>query len=384
MMKIDVPIWPMADEKEELALKEVLQSHAWWRNQGYQVKMFEKEFSAYHNVSYGVGVTNGTVAIEVALKSLGVGNGDEVIVPDFTFFSTVSAVLAVNATPVFVDVLLDTFCIDPGEIERVITKRTKAIIPVHIAGHICNMDLIRAIAKKYGLYIIEDCSHAHGASCVNGKAGSYGDLATFSFQSAKLMTAGEGGIIIGNNKSIMEKVFLETNCGRAEDDTSYNHISVGTNARMNEFQGAILRKQLERLETQAQLRCKNYDYLCTRLEEVEGIKLQKIEKYMSSHSHYMIMFYYDKKEFRNVDRREFIEYLNELGIPANRSYEALHRLPIIKYLNKNKFDYLKDLPYKRTEAISEQVVCLAHNVLLGDFELIDKIVEIICQFKKQI
>lgn len=381
MGKLVMPKWPVAEEAEKLALMKVLNSNTWWRNQGEQVKEFEREFSKYHDVKYGVGVTNGTVAIEVALKALGIKAGDEVIVPDFTFFSTVSAVLTINAIPVLVDVTSDTFCIDPKVVKRAITEKTKAIIPVHLSGHICDMDTLCALAKEYHLYMIEDCSHAHGARRSKKMAGSFGDLATFSFQNAKLMTAGEGGIIIGNDLNLVKKVFLEVNCGREENDTVYNHVLVGTNARMCEFQGAVLNAQLGRYKQQMQLRMKNYEYLSLKMQEIPGIKLQRIEPDIDIHSHYMIMFYYDKEKFGNKERNQFIDFLRSKGIPANRSYEALHRLPILKKQSHWKQVSLQGEICQNTERISNEVVCIAHNILLGDYDLMDFIVETIWQFK---
>lgn len=383
MKMIEIPKWPVADEKEEVLLKKVLSSNQWWRNAGTYVKRFEHEFAEYQGCKGGITVSNGTVALEIALKALGIGENDEVIVPDFTFYSTVSAVLAVKAIPVIVDTLHDSFCIDTEQIKRGITKRTKAIIPVHIAGEICDMDAICSIASEYGLYIIEDCSHAHGAVWNDRKAGSFGSVGTFSFQNAKLMTAGEGGIIVSNDQKILANALLEANCGRAEGDTSYQHVLIGTNARLSEFQGAILHAQLERFDEQVELRSKNYAYLSEKLSEIPGIKLQVIDKGMKTHPHYMIMFYYDSEKFNGASRAEFIEYLKDAGIPANRSYEAIHKLPVFKTLDKSSWRVIYSAGDQcvNSENISDHVVCLAHNILLGDFELISKIAERIGNFK---
>ena len=385
---LKVPKWPIADEKEELQIKEVLQTESWWRNQGTQVKKFEKEFAQYQGCKAGISVANGTQAIEIALKALNIGEGDEVIVPDFTFFSTVSAVLSVKAIPVIVDVKDDTYCIDPEQIERAITEKTKAIIPVHIAGSIANMHEINRIAERHNLFIIEDASHAHGSFLRNKGAGSFGTLSTFSFQNAKLMTAGEGGIILGQDEKIMEKVFLESNCGRSEYDTTYQHTLIGTNSRLSEIQGAILRVQLSRLSSQVALREKNYKHLEACLYDVSGIKLQKLNDEMSINSHYMVMFYYEKEEFQGAERSEFIQYLKEAGIPCNRSYESLHKLPVFKTLSADRWRMVSnevrdgEKYCKNSERISDEVVCLNHNVLLGDKKLVENIVNIIKSFKK--
>lgn len=384
--QINVPLWPYSDNKEEKAISEVLKSGVWWRNAGTQVKLFEKDFADYHCCKGGITVANGTVAIEIALKAFSIKEGDEIIVPAFTFFSTVSAVLAIKAKPVIVDVSPDTFCIDPLEIKKAITSKTKAIIVVHIAGHAADMDEINKIAKGNNIYVIEDSAHAHGAEYKGEKVGSLSDCSTFSFQNAKLMTAGEGGIILSNNMDFLHTVLLEMNCGREENDTNYEHVLVGTNARLSELQGSVLRVQLSRLDEQIKLREDNYQYLCGLLEKIRGIKMQKIKDEITLSSHYMVMFYYDKTYFNNKSRNDFVKYLKEKGIPANRSYESIYKLPIFKTLSKESWgivgveDENGQIHCRNSEKISDEVVCLSHNILLGDRNLIKMIVDVIKSF----
>ena len=384
---LDIPKWPIADEQEEKALNKVLKSANWWRNAGTQVKQFEKEFAQYQGSKGGIAVTNGTVAIEIALKALGVGEGDEVIVPDFTFYSTVSAILAVKAIPVIVDVREDTYCIDADRIKEAITKKTKAIIPVHIAGNISDMDAINEVASECGIAVIEDCSHAHGAVWKGKGAGSIGTLGTFSFQNAKLMTSGEGGIILANDDELLERLLLESNCGRSENDTNYQHVLIGTNARLSEFQGAVLLAQLGRIDAQILVREKNYQYLFKLLDGMDGIRMQKISDDMVVDPHYMVMFYYDKTAFHGAERAEFVEYLKRKGIPCNRAYESIHKLPVFKTLPSDAWrmvasDVVDGVGHcKNSERISDEVVCLNHNILLGDESLIDEIVDIIKDFQ---
>lgn len=381
-ISITMPKWPIADEKEWNAVRSVLESDSWWRNTGTQVKLFEKEFAKYQGCKSGLALSNGTVSIEIALKALNIGCGDEVIVPDFTFYSTVSAVLAVGAIPVLVDVSKDDFCIDLNEIEKAITSKTKAIIPVHIAGHMADMYGINDIAKRYNLYVIEDCAHAQGAALLSKRAGLFGTLSTFSFQNAKLMTAGEGGIILGNDQSIMDRVLLEANCGRAEGDTNYQHVLVGTNARLSEIQGAILRIQLERFEEHKKLRDLNYEYISKKLQTIPGITLQKVSDSVTEHSHYMVMFYFDSSSFGGATRDEFVEYLKQCNIPANRAYKAIHEIPLFQALDHDKWKMSDISNYKNSIAISDNVVCLAHNILLGDEKLLDQIINCIINFQK--
>lgn len=385
---LTIPVWPYSDQKEEEMLKEVLGSANWWRNPGVQVKAFEKEYSEYIGCRGTVSTANGTVAIEVALKALKIGAGDEVIVPAFTFYSTVSAVLAVGAVPVLVDVSADDFCIDKDAIAKEITSKTKAIIVVHMAGNVVDMDAVNALAEKHNLYVIEDAAHAHGAEYKGKKAGSLGTCGTFSFQNAKLLTAGEGGCITSNDEAFLETAFFESNCGRAEGDTTYQHVLVGTNARLSEFQGAILRAQMSRLNDQLKKREENFAYMKTLLEKIDGITLQKFGAGVTLNSHYMVMFYFDDKYFKG-SRQEFVQYLRENGIPCNRSFEAIHRIPVFKTLQDGAYRIAEGAEGQENgcpnaENIADNVVCLNHNVLLGDKTLIDDIVEVIGNYRKSL
>jgi len=192
------PAWPQYDERERQALMDVLESRLWWRTPGTRTLKFEQEFAAYHQARHGIAVTNGTAALEISLAALGVGFGDEVILPDFTFVATASAVLSTGALPILVDVTSDTYCLDPNQVEERITPRTKAIIAVHMGGHPADLDRLPEIARRHNLWLLEDSSHAHGSEWKGRKIGAIGDAGTFSFQASKLMTAGEGGMIITN------------------------------------------------------------------------------------------------------------------------------------------------------------------------------------------
>ena len=188
------PRWPVWDEREEKSLLEVLRSGVWSYN-GPKELEFNKAFAKFIGAEYAISAANGTVTLQLALEACGVGLGDEVIVPGLTWQATAGAVLDVNAVPVFVDVSRDNWCIDPAEVKKAITPRTKAIIPVHLYGCFAKMDAIMVIAQKHNLRVIEDCAHKHGGELKGKKAGSIGDMGSFSFQLSNLMTAGEGGAI---------------------------------------------------------------------------------------------------------------------------------------------------------------------------------------------
>ncbi|MFZ6027909.1 MAG: DegT/DnrJ/EryC1/StrS family aminotransferase [Chloroflexota bacterium] len=379
------PAWPVYDESEVAAVTQVLESRQWWRGNGSQVENFEQVFAAYHKAKRAVAVTNGTHAIELALMAAGIGHGDEVIVPDFTFISTASAVLCVNAIPILVDVKADTYCIDPAAIEAAITPRTRAIIPVHMCGQFADMDAILEIARKHDLVVIEDAAHAQGAEWQGRRAGTLGLAGTFSFQAFKLMTAGEGGMIISNDEEFIQRSFLYGNCGRPLGDRAYQHVLLGSNCRMSEIHAAVLRVQLERLDDQIERRDPNARLLDQMLSEVPGIEPQAHDPRTTRHPHYMYMFRYDTKEFGGMSRNEFVDALVAQGIPAFRAYLAIHRTPLFQqgtFGPRWKGDGASLPDYSKvhcpvTDGISDEAVWLHHRVLLGDQEDVIELAEAI-------
>jgi perosamine synthetase len=219
----------------------------WISSTGSYIDKFEDMFSSYSDCEYGVTVSNGTVALHVALVALGIGEGDEVIIPDLTFAATINAVLHANATPVIVDIEDQSWCIDPDEIEKSITSKTKAIIPVHLYGQVCDMDSIMNLANQYSLKVIEDCAEAHGAMFKGNKVGSFGDIGCFSFYGNKVITTGEGGMCVTNSTELNDKLRLLRDHGMSKTRRYYHEV-VGYNYRMTNLQAAIGLAQLERID----------------------------------------------------------------------------------------------------------------------------------------
>ncbi len=219
----------------------------WISSTGVYINKFEENFSDFCDCKHGVATSNGTVAIHLALETLGVGKGDEVIIPDLTFAATINTVFHANATPVIVDVEEDSWCIDPKEIKKAITPNTKAIIPVHVYGQACDMEAIMAIAEKHNLYVIEDCAEAHGATVNGKKVGSFGDISTFSFFGNKVITTGEGGMCLTNSNQYNDKMRVLRDHGMSKQKR-YWHDEIGYNYRMTNLQAAIGVGQLERIE----------------------------------------------------------------------------------------------------------------------------------------
>src|SRR5690554_1596278 len=255
------PAWPQFDEREVEAVASVVRSGQWGRLAGTEVAQLEKEFAAAHDAKYALGVTNGTTALEVALLALGIGPGDEVIVPAYTFVASATCVLTVNAIPVFADIDLDTFNIDLDSVRAKITPRTKAIIPVHFAGLPVNMDELLALAREHNLHVVEDTAHGHGAKWRGKGVGSHGEFGAFSFQASKNMNSGEGGIVITNDHELYERANSLHSFGRLSGRPWYEHHMYSGNLRLTEMQAAILRVQLARLPEQNRVRAANAQLL---------------------------------------------------------------------------------------------------------------------------
>ncbi len=322
------PVWPQFDERERQALTDVLKSRVWWRTPGQQTLNFERHFAAYHGARHGIAVTNGTHALEVALLALGVGPGDEVIVPDYTFVATASAVLMTGAVPVLVDVEPGAYTIDCDAAEAAITPRTKALLPVHMGGHPADLDRLVHMAERHGLTLIEDCAHAHGSQWRGQGVGTFGRAGTFSFQQSKLMTAGEGGIIITNDDDAERMLRSVSDCGRLPGEWFYSHFNYGSNYRLSEWQGAVLGAQLTRLDEQTHRRHANARLLDRLLAEIPGIRPQTLDPRVTRNGHYAYIFHYDAAEFSGVPTKRFIEAMNAEGIPDQAAYPPVHALEL--------------------------------------------------------
>lgn len=254
---------PMVGDEEKKAVSDVLDSGM--LAQGEKVKEFEEKFAEYIGVKYAVATSNGTTALHLALLASGVKSGDEVITTPFTFISTATSILFCGAKPVFTDINPGTFNIDPEKIEKVITDKTKAILPVHLYGQSCEMDKIREIAEKHALVVVEDACQSHGAEYHHKKVGDIGDAGCFSFYPTKNMTTGEGGMVTTNNDQINEKLRMLRNHGQSR---RYSYSMVGYNFRMTNIAAAIGVGQLKKLDKFNERRIKNAGFLSEQLNDV--------------------------------------------------------------------------------------------------------------------
>lgn len=246
----------------------------WISSSGEYISRFENGFAKYCGVKHGIAVSNGTVALHLALLALGIGVGDEVIIPDITFAATINAVLYTGATPVIVDIEEESWCISPDEVKRAITSKTKAIIPVHIYGQPCDMGRIMEIARENHLYVIEDCAEAHGAEFDGKKVGAFGDISCFSFFGNKVITTGEGGMCLTSSAEIEAKIRVLKDHGMSKV-RKYYHEVIGYNYRMTNLQAAIGVAQLEQIEEIQSWRYQLEECYYRRLKEIEGVTLQR-------------------------------------------------------------------------------------------------------------
>lgn len=296
----------------------------WISSSGNYINRFETDFSSFCQSKYGVAVSNGTVALHLALEALGIGQGDEVIVPDLTFAATINAVIHANATPVIVDIELDSWCINPSEIEKAITSRTKAIIPVHLYGQVCDMEAIMKIAKKYNLYVIEDCAEAHGAQFKNMKVGSIGHIGCFSFFGNKIITTGEGGMCTTNDNKIYERLKLLRDHGMSSQK-KYWHEVVGYNYRMTNLQAAIGVAQLERIESILEKRKKIEAYYRKILHDLSIIKFQKDDFKDRKKVTWLVSILIE-----DSNRDRYIKKFKEAGIDVRPFFYPLSEMEIYK------------------------------------------------------
>ncbi|MEY8040934.1 DegT/DnrJ/EryC1/StrS family aminotransferase [Saccharopolyspora cebuensis] len=375
-MESEFPVWPQHGEAERTGLIRALDQGQWWRMGGGEVDAFEREFAEHHGAEHALAVTNGTHALELALQVLGVGPGSEVIVPAFTFISSSQAAQRLGAVAVPVDVDPETYCIDVAATERAITDRTKAIMPVHMAGHFANMTGLQKLADDAGIAIVQDAAHSHGAQWMGKRVGELGSVAAFSFQNGKLMTAGEGGAVLFPNAELHETAFLRHSCGRPPTDRRYFHKTSGSNFRLNEFSASVLRAQLSRLEEQIETREQRWPLLANLLAEIPGVVPQGRDKRCDRNPHYMAMFRIPG--ISEQRRNELVDTLVERGVPAFAAFRAIYRCDGF-WETAAPAESVEDIARRcpNTEAINQDCIWLHHRTLLGTEQQMHELAEVV-------
>jgi len=321
-------VGPRIEDDDIEAVVKVLKSRLLSSLVGNVTKTFEKEFARKFGLKHVIAVANGSIALLIALKACGIGPGDEVIVPSFTFTSTVTSVIYANAIPVFADIRYDTYTIDPESVRKVITDKTKAIIAVHLFGHPAEMDELREIADEHGLYIIEDSAQAIGAYYKGRPTGSLGDIAAFSLYATKNITSGEGGLVVTNDDELAEKARLIRSHG---EEVRYYSKILGFNFRMTEMQAALALSQLKKLDKFNEIRRRNARIYTEKLAHRKELKLPVEKSYVkSSWSLYEVLLDLTKI---TVNREFFIQALKAEGIPVSITYpRVIYEHPFIKEL----------------------------------------------------
>ena len=316
---------PYLNGNEKKYVNDCLRTN-WISSSGKYVRRFEEQFSLYCGKKYGIAVTNGTAALHLALAAAGIGSGDEVIMPTFTIASPAFAVLYCRAKPVFIDSQPDTWNIDPGEIEKKITKKTKAIILVHTYGHPCDMTAIIRIARKYNLLVIEDAAEAHGAEYKSRKVGGIGHIGCFSFYGNKIITSGEGGMIVTGSKKIAERCRNLKNLSFLKEKRFW-HKELGFNYRMTNIQAAIGLAQFEKIKEYIRMRRNNAALYNALLKNIPGITLP-VERANVKNVYWMYGILIDRRF--GVSRTQLMGKLKKKGIETRTFFIPLHDQPVFK------------------------------------------------------
>ena len=325
------PAWPSGDDREIEAVTDVIRSGEWggFPEPGRYGGRFEEAFAAYQGAAHGILMSNGTITMEVALKALGIGWGDEVIIPALTFAATAYAPIAAGALPVIVDVSPDTWCIDPDLVEAAITPATKAIMPVHLGHQMADMDRIMAIATKHGLAVVEDCAHAHGQQWQGQGAGCIGDFGSFSHQSSKILTAGEGGSLLTNDDDLARRAHSLIDCGRAKDPDE-KEFTFGANYRLGELHAALLVVAMERFPAQQAQRADAGTLFEGLVAQVPGVRVMPVDARVTRWSFYNYIIAIDPDAFAGRTNGIVCAALEAEGIPAEVQYPSMNRYELFQ------------------------------------------------------
>jgi dTDP-4-amino-4,6-dideoxygalactose transaminase len=325
------PAWPRWDERDVEAVTSVVRSGEWggFPEPGVYASRFEDAFAEYQGARHGVLMVNGTVTMEVALKALGIGWGDEVIVPALTFAATAYAAMAAGALPVIVDVEPRTWTIDADQVEAAITERTRAIMPVHLGHQMADMDRIVEIARRHGLAIVEDCAHAHGQRWRDQGAGCIGDFGSFSHQSSKTLTAGEGGTLLTNDDDLARRAHSLIDCGRAKD-ADEKEFTFGANYRLGELHAALLSVAIERFPEEQAQRAEAGRAFERLAAGVEGVTIKPADERITRWSFYNYVFAIDPEAFAGRTNETVCAALEAEGIPAEVQYPPMNHYELFQ------------------------------------------------------
>jgi dTDP-4-amino-4,6-dideoxygalactose transaminase len=321
------PSWPIFDQRDEQAVAEVVHSGKWFRGNGQVVKRLEDTWAQLTGAKFCLATSSGTGALQTSLAALGVGPGDEVILPPYTFVATVNVILNMYALPVFVDSDLETFQIDASKIEAAVTDRTVAMIPVHISGNVANMDIVMKVAQKRKIAVVEDACQSHLTEWRKRKVGTFGATGCFSFQASKNLNCGEGGSLLTDDENLYDKCFAYHWNGGGRKRMDFMH---GTKFLMTELQAGLLLAQLSRFEEQVKTREQNATYLTSLLREIPGILPARMYDGCTRNTYLSYKLRYKKEHFAGLPKAKFLKALGAEGIPSGGGYTPLNKRQYIK------------------------------------------------------
>ena len=387
-----VPAWPVSGDLEVAWMEGVVRSGKWsWL--GPHETAFCGEFRSFIGSRYALALANGTVTLQCALQAVGVEPGDEVIVPGLTWCATAQAALDIGANVVLVDIDLETLCIDPKAIEKAITPRTKAIMPVHLYGCMCDMDAIMEIARKHGLKVVEDVAHQHGSRWRNRGAGAIGDAGSFSFQQSKVLTCGEGGAVTTNDEQVYNTVYALKQVGWGPDNKPANRY--GHNYRMTEMQAVLLRGGLTRLPEQTRLREENAARIREGLAALGGpLRAARRDPRVTRQAYYTMTLQYDVRKANGLPRAAYQWALGAEGFPLGGPYWPVYAAPLL-----NLYDATSPVPFRKgmkvqdyrnlklpnvEKAVHETALLLTHTYLLGSGDLMTELLRAVDKVNQNI
>jgi dTDP-4-amino-4,6-dideoxygalactose transaminase len=384
--------WPIIGENDERAWMQVLHKGRWCRMDGDYANRFEQEWAQMLGAKHCIAVANGTSALITSLAALGIGPGDEVLVPPYTFVATINAVLVHHALPVFVDIDPETFQIDARRLEAAITERTACILPVHIGGSAADLDTILAVAAQHKLPVLEDACQAHLGEWKHRKLSTVGDLGCFSFQASKNLNSGEGGAILTSDDRLAQECRSFQNNGRGIAGGA-SYVRNGANLRMTEFQAALISQQLTRLEEQSRRREQNAAYLTGLLREIPGITPARMYDGCTRNAYHLYMLRYERSHFEGLPRSKFLKALSAEGIPGSGGYSPLYQEPFLKntlqsrafqaiYSPKRLADYLERIHCPANDRLCEEGVWFTQTMFLGPRSDMDQIAEAVRKIQK--
>ena len=362
---MDYRTHPFYQQKEvKNALNQAFDNGHWWKYTSDNVHSFEQQFARHHDASFGVSVCNGTLAMEVIFKAIGLEAGDEVILPAYDFYSLPKSVINFGAIPVFVDVVDGNFTIDSNKIEDKISDKTKAIVAVHISSSVAELDKIQQVARKHNVLLIEDCAQAHAAIYDGKKVGSWGDIGLFSFGGVKLMTCGQGGAIITSNESLYNKMYAITNRGLLSNGKINPFGIIGENYQLSELQAALLIPQLESLEKHCQQRDEAIQYLDDQLRPIA--KIHHLMQFEKTHRRAQMRYSLYLEEDKND---QISTVLLAEGFPITPIYSSI--------INDERLqgNFSKSSVFNNAQKAENRLVSLHHTFLLSEKKELDRFIE---------